>query len=449
MSLPVAIQSVLYYILSCSTCNKVIHRHKAKAQAQKDRIEKHRIETEQPGLYRHPSPFRTNPYWESEIAMGPNPVRKSKPKPESNSESLRALNTAGQGSSIASSRALSTEPPSSPSAIEGSRISGEGWNRKLYQRENELLWGIDTPGPRQRLKDAINKASSTAGRLFEGRLSVFADDIEGSSDSEDGNEDNIGAYSVGKNPPINDLHPPVVTTIPTNKAEMSWMLQPPPSAKVMEGKERVSSVRSRADSNISNRTGGSSTPLNRKATEKLVGAKLQQGGTPYPELRQSSSRLSSRHITPTSNGKGQRHPRNRSASSSDSSDNIVERRNKMPLSVSVPSSPVASENTAEYIPLPSQAVLKSSEMRELPSRPKLSTILSSSVQVLQASESTEDATLNSQNPSDSGRLACIGAWRLNGSFPGQGILELFFGLRTWMARCIGLVFLMHISISVF
>ena len=43
MSLDVAIQSVLFYVLSCSTCAKISHRRKAKAQAKRDRAEKHLI----------------------------------------------------------------------------------------------------------------------------------------------------------------------------------------------------------------------------------------------------------------------------------------------------------------------------------------------------------------------------------------------------------------------
>ena len=43
-------------------------------------------------------------------------------------------------------------------------------------------------------------------------------------------------YYIPRMPPVNDLHPPVASG-PKSRAEVRWMLQPPPSAKVMEGKE--------------------------------------------------------------------------------------------------------------------------------------------------------------------------------------------------------------------
>jgi hypothetical protein len=184
--------------------------------------------------------------------MGPGPP-KNKDKGGSKNASQRALNTAGQGSSYAGSTAMSSDPPSSPTAVtEGSRISGEGWNRKRYQREDEALWGHDFPGPGQRIMDAIAKAGSSAGRLLEGRLSK----------SGGKEEENPAAYYLGRNPPVNDLHPPVVSTAPSSRDETRWMLQPPPSAKVMEGKERAN--RSRAGSNGSSRKAGDGTPLSRR-----------------------------------------------------------------------------------------------------------------------------------------------------------------------------------------
>lgn len=266
MSIEVALQSVAFYVLSCSTCAKISHRRKAKIQAKKERAEKYALETEQPGLYRHPSPFSTNPYWGEEITMGPGPPRK---KAEKNC-SQAALNPAGLESGNVNSSANSytmstgTGTASSPTAVEGSRTSGEGWNRKRYQREDEALWGHDTPGPGQRIFDAIARAGSTAGRLLEGRLNK-------GTGSE---EENPRSYYLAKNPPVNDLHPPVVSTQPANRDETRWMLQPPPPAKVMEGKERVN--RTRAVSGGSSRRGPDGSPLSRPVTEKLDEVKEQQ-----------------------------------------------------------------------------------------------------------------------------------------------------------------------------
>jgi hypothetical protein len=402
MSLDVALQSVAFYVLSCSTCAKINHRRKAKIQAKKERAEKHELETEQPGLYRHPSPFSTNPYWTEEIMMGPGPP-KQKDKNGSKNASQRALNTAGQGSSYAGSSAMSSEPPSSPIAgTEGSRISGDGWNRKRYQREDEALWGHDVPGPGQRIMDAIAKAGSQAGRLLEGRLTKSGPGKE---------EENPGTYYPARNPPVNDLHPPVVSTAPSSRDETRWMLQPPPPAKIMEGKERVS--RSRAGSDLS-RKGVEGTPLSRQVTERLVDAKLQRGETPtFLEVRPSTSRADSRSKAPMSTRPRIQRDIGSRSSSLESSGSEVPRRKRKPPPISVSTSARSSRDTIEHIPVPSTPPTASPIRAEQPSRPVLTTIVSSSNIVSQSGDggdgfsalrelsapSTNNASARSPSPS--------------------------------------------------
>lgn len=290
--------------------------------------------------------------------MGPGPPKKKGDKTESKNASQRALNTAGQGSSYASSGAMSTtEAGSSPTAVtEGSRLSGEGWNMKRYQREDEALWGHDTHGPGQRIIDAIAKAGSTAGRLIESRLSRSGP-VE---------EENPGTYYLARNPPVNDLHPPVVSTQPANRDETRWMLQPPPPAKVMEGKERVN--RNRAGSNGSSRKGGEETSLSRQVTGRLVDAKLQRGET-MPS-RDSGSKAPS-----SSRPQGQRHERSRSQSleSSTSSEGGIRRKRKPPR-LAISTNGKSSRGTTVHEPNQS----KSTEMGERSARPLLTTIISSS-----------------------------------------------------------------------
>ncbi|KAG4437387.1 hypothetical protein IFR05_007112 [Cadophora sp. M221] len=396
MSLDVAIQSVAFYILSCSTCAKISHRRKAKIQAKRERAEKHELETEQPGLYRHPSPFSTNPYWTEEIMLGPGPPPK---KGGSKNASQRALNTARQGSSYAGSTAMSSETPSSPTAVtEGSRISGDGWNRKRYQREDEALWGHDIPGPGQRIMDAIAKAGSSAGRLLEGRLSKSGPLREDESPS---------PYYLARNPPVNDLHPPVVSTAPASRDETRWMLQPPPPAKVMEGKERVN--RNRAGSNGSSRRGNDGPPLSRQVTERLVDAKLQRGEMPYEEAR---LRAESKTKSQPPRAQPPRRTRSVSLESTDSSD-TVRRRKQKPPPISVSSSDKSSRNIVEHIPVPaSPATGSTTEMRE---RPVLTTILSSSNSIPQVKRDDvlpfrelavpSESALNARAPSPSQRLS--------------------------------------------
>ena len=399
MSLDVALQSVAFYVLSCSTCAKINHRRKAKIQAKRERAEKHELETEQPGLYRHPSPFSTNPYWTEEIMMGPGPPKKKGDKTDSKNASQRALNTAGQGSSYASSGVMSTtDAGSSPTAVtEGSRLSGEGWNLKRYQREDEALWGHDTPGPGHRIMDAIAKAGSTAGRLIESRLS------RGGSGSVE--EENPGIYYLAKNPPVNDLHPPVVSTQPASRDETRWMLQPPPPAKVMEGKERVD--RNRASSNGSSRKAGSTTPLSRQVTGRFVDVKLQRGET-MPSREDSGSKTP-KSIRP----RGQHHERSRSQSmgSSGSSDGgIIAKRRPQPIFVSDGTN---SRDQAVHIPIPTERPA----LGEKPIRPLLTPIVSSSnivpttssrnghLPLQELADPSSNSAVNSRAPSPSNPLS--------------------------------------------
>ena len=330
--------------------------------------------------------------------MGPGPPKRKGDKGGSKNASTRALNTAGQGSSDAGSGAPSTDA-SSPTAMEGSRTSGEGWNRTRYQREDEALWGPDMFGPGQRIRDAIARAGSTAGRLLEGRLSKSGPSME--------EEQNPKSYYLGKNPPVNDLHPPVVSTQPASRDETRWMLQPPPSAKVMEGKERVN--RSRADSGGSSRKGGDGTPLGRQVTERLMDANLQRGETSsFPDLRTQSSRPTLKPKGPNSTKlRGHRHDRE-GKSSSDSSGTVMKKKKRKPPPIAISPSAMSSRDSIEHLPLPAEKA-----RRDLPARPTLATIPSSGNAVLQLRAddlalrelSAPSSTLNSRTPSPTNRLS--------------------------------------------
>jgi hypothetical protein len=291
MSLGVGIQSVVFYVLSCSTCSKISHRRKAKAVAKRERAEKQELETEQPGLYRHPSPFNTNPFWDEEIMLGPGPPAR---KGGSKNTSSRVLNSAGPGSSTASNPALSVDAASSPTIVPSTtdgRLSGSDWNHSRYQREDEELWGDEHTefesnpnSKKQKLKDAIARAENSVGsklRRMEERLSSTRSNDSGMPASSP-------YYFVSRNPPVNDLHPPVVST--TVKGATLWMLQPPPSARVMEGKERATRSRS-ASRGSSSKVDAQS--LSRQVTGRAVEEKLRRGETPSDlELRNLSRKVS-------------------------------------------------------------------------------------------------------------------------------------------------------------
>jgi hypothetical protein len=383
MSLNVALQSVVFYVLSCTTCTKIHHRHKAKQIAKRERAQKHALETEQPGLYHHPSPFNTNPYWDEEIMLGPGPPKRKGDKGGSKYTSSRALNSAGQGSSVTSSGGVSTDPASSATMVD-QRISGENWNRKRYQREDEELWGHETPRASQRIRDAIAKAESSVGstlRAIEGRLSK-----SGPSNR----EEERSPYYVARNPPVNDLHPPVVSTQPTSKGATRWMLQPPPPAKVMEGKERA--TRSRSASRGSSRLGVDGTNLSRQVTGRAVEEKLRRGEAPLDlELRPLSSKPetgSKNSIPATPRSQVRSRGRSYSLDSSGSSDGGLRRKRK-PLPFTLDVDKTGPQYNVEHVTVPSDEISSISRLESGDtSRPVLATIASASTLISVANSST-------------------------------------------------------------
>ncbi|CAK7221995.1 hypothetical protein SBRCBS47491_004717 [Sporothrix bragantina] len=366
MALPVAIQSVVFYYLACTPCMSARTRHRAKKKFDQERKAREALEEDEPPLYRHPSPFNVNPYWQEEIMMGPSLPKKGRAAKQNSSQ--RKLTSAGQDSSIAtrSSLAISShggppnsaggggvlqgapnhgvssdpgaagasgdgtntsataavQPNTATAAVDGSssdhvnnsstnshngsganvatnnnangnsqtRTSGgqppasptlipddarsmslleatatvatvatttntsiEGWNYKRYQREDEELWGAE-PSRTHKLMDAIVKAGSSAGRLLESTLGTKergGSSMAGATGVTDRDRANFYSTTI-IHPPVNDYHPPVVSSKPAHKDALRWMLQPPPPAKVMEGKVPVS----RSTSVTSSLTGG-------------------------------------------------------------------------------------------------------------------------------------------------------------------------------------------------
>ncbi|EGO52740.1 hypothetical protein NEUTE1DRAFT_91382 [Neurospora tetrasperma FGSC 2508] len=341
MSICVAIQSALFYYLACTPCLQLRHEHRTQKKAKKERKEKARIIAEQPHLYRHPDPYNTNPYWAEEIRMGPCLPKKNKPNDASKSQSQRGLMWESRdGVSIAtgSTHAISmaqpmTATPITPTTEEtnnkpvgfvhpplvdhddavsavlsktaSATTVGTDWNMKRYQREDEELWGYDDESIRTSYKfmDAIKQAGSSAGRYVESKLGLEKQVTE---------EDRYNFYFSTKNPPVNDYHPPVVSSKPSHKNARAWMLQPPPPAKVMEGKVPVS--RSASTMSVqSKRTMGSTMStdgrpsLGRIVGDKALEAKIQQrtaNGDGYldPELYSVASTMSRARSKRATNG---------------------------------------------------------------------------------------------------------------------------------------------------
>ncbi|KAK4161983.1 hypothetical protein QBC43DRAFT_216370 [Cladorrhinum sp. PSN259] len=418
MSYFAAAQSAIFYFLACTPCNQVIIRHRASKNAKREREEKARIVMQQPKRYRQPDPFQTNPYWEEEIRMGPSLPRKGRAGDSSKTESQRRLTTAsrdgavsidagssfvismGSPGSIAGPRP-STSPTintmihahsrvdstptvvpegdliSSPTLSKTVSISTAGdWNTKSYQREDEELWGLDSSQSRFKLVDALKQAGNSAGRFVESKLKMEKSVTE---------EDRFNFYNAPRNPSVNDYHPPIVSSKPAHKDGLRWMLQPPPSAKVMEGKVPVSrsasmmSVGSRRT--VSTVDGVSS--LGRLVGEKAYEARLRKGETPYDsELRSSASlnRTRSRMTTASSaRARSRRTARGNSFSTeSGGSDEEVHFRRR-PSTRQVYTPDVDSDDEKEYI---STKALEAGRHSPAPThaaqKPRLPTIRSSS-----------------------------------------------------------------------
>ena len=341
MSLLVAIQSVIFYYVACTPCNEARARYKTKQQAKHDREEKIRIQMEQPGLYRHPSPFHTNPYWQEEIEIGPKPPKNNKASKNTSQRGLTSSSTGRDSTSASltctsSHNELSSISPGSPTIIpeDGSpSIQSDDWNKRRYQREDEELWGHDFSRMGHKLVDNILKAGESAGRMIKGELAT--------KDKPVTEEDRSNFYFTPKNPPVNEYHPPIVGSAPAHKNALQWMLQPPPPAKIMEGRvpvNRTQSLHSSASRRSANRQAaaaaakpGSSDdqPLDRAVLERAMQTKVRtKEGTPSEsELIEVLIGRRSRQTTASSRARSMSHDSEKCSEPSTDSE-LVERRRR-------------------------------------------------------------------------------------------------------------------------
>lgn len=366
-----ALRSVYFYYISCSPCRKIGHRQKTRKEAEREAGLKARLEMEQPGLYRHPNPESTNQYWLEDINMGPTLPKNKVKRGPSQATSARHLNSAGttepgpsrrqtadteepqspvpdRATSIGSSTRFQTTATTSSPTVVADELEAQttlsmsvadsqdlDWNRKRYDREDEELWGSHVYNKAgQRIREVITKGKDTAGRLFDASRTT-------PREREITETERVNFYTAPRNPPVNDYHPPVVSSRPASKHEYRWMLQPPPSAKVMEGKVPVnrSGSLTSVHSRRTNRTAAASLAskeelgLGRLVGERIVKDKIRNGERPNgTDLSINTTRPHSRRTrTPSTMGRSpsQQTARSRSTTTgSESSDTIVERRMK-------------------------------------------------------------------------------------------------------------------------
>ncbi|KAF5019831.1 hypothetical protein F66182_8144 [Fusarium sp. NRRL 66182] len=370
MSLPVAIQSAVFYILACTPCAKVRHEQKVRVQAKKERVEKAKVVAQQPDLYQHPSPYNTNPYWQEEINMGPTLPKKSASK----NSSQRGLTSQGGLSSVVSVSEQTNQGESrtnigaSQSVIAEDDTISEDWNRRHgYQREDEELWG---QWGGQRFMDAISKARDSAGRLIESTLGL----------EKEVTEQQRHDFYFPKNPPINEYHPPVVSSkIPSRNAHQ-WMLQPPPPAKIMEGKVPVSRAGSSGSKSSGRTLVNDDIQLGRLVHEKLFMEKLKKVNSNPTE----TELIESLFLTRTSPSLPIHRTRSLSFDTSDDSlDSGFTKRKTRLRPVAAPPGYDSSDDSDSDAPIPFSQSAMSLGTRRTPSgaghaaqRPKLETIMS-------------------------------------------------------------------------
>lgn len=294
MSLGRGIQSAIFYYLSCAPCTKAAHRRNRKKQLNQDRKQREALFEDDPTTYRQPSPYRTNEYWAEEIRLGPGPPERRLPKKER--KKRREEDAAGRGRSAvradnqqdAQEKKLELPRLPEPAHLSGlrgilknteNRFSGLDWRERWrrFQREDEDLWGGESSSDE-------SDSSSERPRLGPPRQSVAGSSIgvpgpfhmrlhqhHSKKRPEEG-------YWTARNPPVNDLHPPVVSVPTRSRASNQWMLQPPPPSGVMNGYTPIS--RNRSDSENSRAPGARQTKrvrLDRDISVRLIEEKLALG----------------------------------------------------------------------------------------------------------------------------------------------------------------------------
>ncbi|KAI5207351.1 hypothetical protein E4T39_01890 [Aureobasidium subglaciale] len=262
MALHRGIQSALFYYLSCAPCTGYSYRKKRRKEADRDRVAKHALEMEQPGLYRHPSPFATNVHWQTEIDLGPTPApakRKAQKKGRTRTSDENASN-------VASSVNL---------GLTQNESNDSTWNLRNWQRDDEddNYWGPNYPYKTSR-RTSTN-AASTVSRPLTARTATT-------------DRSAATSYHSASNPPINELHPPIVTRMDT-RADVMWMLQPPPPARTARHGSHTNLARSDSGASRPSTRRATNENLSRQVSHRIVDEKLRNGQSPSVDSLNPSS----------------------------------------------------------------------------------------------------------------------------------------------------------------
>ncbi|KAK3672292.1 hypothetical protein LTR78_007832 [Recurvomyces mirabilis] len=353
MALHRGIQSAIFYYLSCAPCSDARYRKKRKQEAQRDRADRELLEAQMPDLYRHPSPSSTNPYWQAEIALGPQPVsRNGKNRKTPTGESQRGGNGNGNGvlrtsatqSSNASMVASSVDVARTWSSPEYRNESTSSFAQ--HQRDDEPLWGVEEERNmpyRNRLRGSSNPDEPIRPAKARTRDPTI--------------------YEAPYNPTINDQHPATVTKV-KSQDDIAWMLQPPPVADVMSGKRPPPSRSGTTSSRRSAHSAGTS----QRGSNRVEELRLPTGSSLL-----STASLNS-NILPA---QGQRHDRDTRIEERDFATVPETRGRRRPRPLEFKNASEDSELTVLHRPsvVPEPIRIR----RAASSRPQLTTIMSDNI----------------------------------------------------------------------
>lgn len=264
MAIHRGIQSAIFYYLSCAPCTGYSYRKKRRKEADRDRVAKHALEMEQPGLYRHPSPFATNVHWQTEIDLGPTPAPPGKRRAQ---KKARLRTSDENASNVASSVNL---------GLTQNESNDSTWNLRNWQKDDDdddNYWGPNYPYRGSR-RPSTN-AASTISRPLTARTATT-------------DRSAATSYYSASNPPINDLHPPIVTRMDTS-ADVMWMLQPPPPARTARGGSRTTLARSDSTASRPSTRRATNENLSRQVSQRIVDEKIRNGQSPSMESLHPSS----------------------------------------------------------------------------------------------------------------------------------------------------------------
>ncbi|QDS72760.1 hypothetical protein FKW77_004276 [Venturia effusa] len=313
-------QSAVFYYVSCGPC--FTQAHQRKRRKEKRAARRARRDDDEPSTNVQPAPFQTNPHWKEEMTLGPAPP--SRRKNRAGTIASRGITTSGTSTSQWSTAGSSLSDLGPAQSVSSVHLHGHSWNVKRYQRADEefvYFPALDEVEDRPQAHRMSSQGSSVGVPGW---------------DTEPVEKPSSIYYIPARAPPVNDLHPPVVSTVPAKREERAWMKEPPPSASFMNGKKGVT-ARSRSGSGTSGNSSlrNRDRSLGRQVGHKMVESKVKRAvtplldGDPSQPNRKSTATMSTGRSSPTKERCG-------SSLDVDDPERTPSRRKKRPPPVQIP-----------------------------------------------------------------------------------------------------------------